>query len=495
MDEVVILDKGGILFVGAYLVALLGLGVWGRLARKEKSLNDFYLGGRSFGPFVLFMTLFATQYSGNTLIGYAGRAYREGFQFIAAPMFMMMVIGGFLFYGPKLYRLSASKGYVTTSDFIQDRYGYRPLSLLTSALGMVALCNYILTNLLAMGLLVETASGGRFVLWEGIIALSFVMVLYETLGGMRGVAWTDVVQGVLLLVGCAVIFLVLNFRYDAYNVLSTDLKANYPSFWEPPTWRSNLNWLSTLILLGFSISVYPHAVQRIYAARSESALRRSLQVMAAMPIVTTFFILFVGWMGAGLLPGLGSEGGATDRISLYMINLLAGEIPQFKFFMVIFLGAVIAAIMSTVDSALLTLSSSITEDWYRLFRPESSQARLTFLGKILSWLLMGAMALLAIQSESTIFRLIEIKLELLLQTVPAIYFGVHCKSLSGRSLFSGMVVGTAVTVVFLVAQKLGAPLPAKPLGIYAGVWGLGLNLAIVAVVENISRKSSILSKS
>ncbi len=492
--EQAILDKGGILFVGGYLVILLGLGVWGRLARKEKSLSDFYLGGRSFGPFVLFMTLFATQYSGNTLIGYAGRAYRDGFQFLAAPMFMMLVICGYLLYAPKLYRLSVRKGYITTADFLQDRFGYRPLSLLVSALGMVALCNYILTNLLAMGLLVETASGGRFLVWQGILALSVIMVLYETLGGMRGVAWTDVVQGILLLVGCLVIFALLNYRYNSYEVLSIDLKANYPSFWEPPDWEGKIGWLSTIVLLGFAISVYPHGVQRIYAARSENSLRRSLQVMAFMPILTTFFIVFVGWMGAGLLPGLESEKGATDRISLYMINLLVVEIPQFKFFMVVFLGAVIAAIMSTVDSALLSISSSLTEDWYRLFKPDSSQARLAFIGKILSWLLMGAMALLAIQSESTIFRLIEIKLELLLQTVPAIYLGVHTKRLKGRSLFAGMAVGTAVTVAFLVAQKLGAPLPAKPLGIYAGIWGLGLNLAIVALVEWRERMPSKLAQ-
>ncbi len=484
--DAAILDRGGILFVGSYLFILIGFGVWGRFARKEKSMDDFYLGGRNFGPFVLLMTLFATQYSGNTLIGYAGRAYRDGFQFIMAPMFMMMVIGGYLFYAPKLYRLSAKKRYVTTSDFLQDRFNYRPLSLWASGLGMVALCNYILTNLLAIGLLVETASGGRFVMWQGILALSIIMVLYETLGGMRSVAWTDVVQGILLLSGCVIIFIFLNLHFDSYKILSVDVKANYPTFWDSPNWREKLGWLSTLIMIGLGISVYPHAVQRVYAARSEATLRSTLQVMAFMPIVTTFFIIYVGWMGSGLLPGLESDRAATDRISLHMIQLLAVEIPQFKIFMVVFLAAIIAAIMSTVDSALLSLSSSMTKDWYQLIKPKTSQAQLAMVGKILSWILMGAMALLAIQSESTIFRLLEIKLELLLQVVPAIYLGVHTKKLSGRAVFAGMVVGTVVTVVFLVAQKLGAPIPAKPLGIYAGVWGFGLNLTVLAAVAKFS---------
>ncbi|MEX1000163.1 MAG: hypothetical protein WD000_09465 [Thermodesulfobacteriota bacterium] len=72
MDSRPLLSTGGIIFMGIYLSSLILIGLLGRLKRKENSLSDFYLAGRGMGFFVLFLTLYATQYSGNTIVGYAG---------------------------------------------------------------------------------------------------------------------------------------------------------------------------------------------------------------------------------------------------------------------------------------------------------------------------------------------------------------------------------------------------------------------------------------
>ena len=106
INNIALLDTTGIVFVGVYLLSLLIIGVAGRLARKEDSLADFYLSGRGMGLFVLFLTLYATQYSGNTLIGMAGKSYRQGYVFIVSVTFMMSVIGAYMIYAPKLHRLS-----------------------------------------------------------------------------------------------------------------------------------------------------------------------------------------------------------------------------------------------------------------------------------------------------------------------------------------------------------------------------------------------------
>ncbi len=479
--EQAILDKGGLIFVACYLALLLLLGVAGRMMRKEKSLEDFYLGGRGFGMFVLLMTLYATQYSGNTLLGFAGRAYREGFTFLYAPLAMMAIIGGYLIYAPRLYRLSRRDGYITTSDFLQARFGCRKIAVLASLIGIVAACNHILTNLKAMGFLVEEASGGMFPLWQGILGLSLIMVIYETLGGMRSVAWTDVLQGLLLLGGCAIIFVVIIFKFDGMELMSRDLREIRPDFWAPPDWKAKFAWLSSIILLGLGISVYPYAVQRIYSARSENALRRSLQIMVFMPIFTTFFMVVVGWVGAAMVPELDRAG--SDRITVSVINLLAAEFPPLKFLLVLLIGAVIAAIMSTIDSALLSISSFFTQDLYRPLRPKATQAELTYVGKLFSWVLMAVMAGLAIVSQNTIWRLLEIKLEILIQIAPAIYLGLHVKKLKAGPVLAGMVAGTGFTLVVMIANKLGLPMPASPLGVHAGVWGLLINLAVICLAS------------
>ncbi len=85
-----LLSSGGTIFLLFYLFSLIGIGLIGRFARKDNSMADFYLAGRGMGFFVLFLTLYATQYSGNTLIGFAGKAYRNGFTSLVCCIFCSM---------------------------------------------------------------------------------------------------------------------------------------------------------------------------------------------------------------------------------------------------------------------------------------------------------------------------------------------------------------------------------------------------------------------
>ena len=88
MESAPLLNTGGIIFMGFYLFSLIGVGLAGRYASKENSMSDFYLADRGMGVFVLFLTLYATQYSGNTMIGFSGRAYRQGFTTLVTVTFM-----------------------------------------------------------------------------------------------------------------------------------------------------------------------------------------------------------------------------------------------------------------------------------------------------------------------------------------------------------------------------------------------------------------------
>jgi Na+/proline symporter len=155
--------------------------------------------------------------------------------------------------------------------------------------------------------------------------------------------------------------------------------------------------------------------------------------------------------------------------------------------MVLFLSATIAAIMSTVDSALLSMSSIITKDFYKRFNPAKSQAELTRLGKIISWIIMAFAVYLAIVLPQTIWRLLEIKLELLIQVSPAIFLGLYFKKIKSNSILWGMTIGTLFAVSVMVANKLGVDIPSKPWGIHAGVWGLIINLTIIFILEKIKR--------
>ena len=349
----------------------------------------------------------------------------------------------------------------------------------------MALANYILTNLKAIGYIVVSVTGGVIPFAYGVIALSLVMVIYETMGGMRSVAWTDSLQGIILMFGVITIFITIQIEYGGFEFIYNTIQTNDPQKFIPPTFTQKLSWLSTICLGFFGISIYPHAVQRIYSANNEKTLKRSIQIMAFMPIITTLFMVVVGLTALALFPGLDRQG--SEGATLLVLKDLSQRGAIGTGMMVLFLSATIAAIMSTVDSALLSMSSIITKDFYKRFNPAKSQAELTRLGKIISWIIMAFAVYLAIVLPQTIWRLLEIKLELLIQVSPAIFLGLYFKKIKSNSILWGMTIGTLFAVSVMVANKLGVDIPAKPWGIHAGVWGLIINLTIIFILEKIKR--------
>jgi SSS family solute:Na+ symporter len=299
-----LIGQTAIWVMAAYLVVLIVLGLMGRFARKEASMGDFFLGGRSLGFVVLLLTLYATQYSGNTMIGFTAGAYRSGFKFLVSVVFMMSVIGAYVLFAPQLYRQGRRNGYITLSDYIQDRFRNRTLSVLISVSGIVGLGNYLITNLKAIGEMSSVMSGGLISQGMGIVLLAIVILVYETLGGLRSVAWTDVLQGLLLFIGCLVIFATIFNNLGGLEGAADRLRAVRPDFWHPPDISDCLSWSSTTLIVSFGIAMYPHAIQRIYAARSGRTLKRSLQIMVFMPLATTLLMVTFGILGNIPFPSL-----------------------------------------------------------------------------------------------------------------------------------------------------------------------------------------------
>jgi len=489
MDSAPLLNNDGIIFLFLYLFSLIGVGLLGYYSKKEDSLGDFYLAGRGMGGFVLFLTLYATQYSGNTMIGFSGRAYRQGFTALVTVTFMCAIIGLYFIYAPKLHDLSRKHSFITLGDFIYHRFKSIHITIIITIISINALGNYILTNLKAIGFIIEGATAGQVSFVNAIIMLSLIMVIYETLGGMRSVAWTDMLQGILLLFGVIVIFYIIYKQYGGLNAISSQLQINRPDFWTPPDWSAKRLWLSTILVVSIGVSVYPHAIQRIYSAKDSSTLRKSLQLMVFMPFVTTLFMVIVGIVGASQIEGLDRNN--SEQISILLLVDLAEQIPNISWLIVMFLAAAIAAIMSTVDSALLAISSTVTQDLFRKIKPDSSQKKLLLFGKFISWIIMLIAVIMAINLPQTIWQLFQIKLELLCQIAPAIFLGVHIKSISSKSILIGIYIGTLIALSIMIGNWIGFPIPIKPFGIHAGLWGLIFNCLAIFTIDRHKLKSSI----
>lgn len=465
----------GVVGLVTYLVLLIGIAFAARRARQDESPADHFLAGRGLGVFVLFLTLYATAYSGNSLLGYPGQAYRQGFSWVMATGFMLSIIVVFHALAPKLRPIAVRESFVTPGDWVRFRFsgesGSRALLLGVSLLMAIALANFLFAQLKAMGELAEQFTGGVIPYEWGVVLLAGMILFYETVGGMRAVAWTDALQGVLMLVGLGALLRWLLADSGGLELLTNQILEVRPGAADLPDAREQINWLSTIVLMGLASVVYPQAIQRIYAARSGRVLRRSLALMSFMPLATTLVVTLIGLAAIARFQGLGDV--EADRVMPLLLGEWAREGLGFSIAaMIVFMGA-LAAIMSTADSVLLSLGSVAAED---LFGRSHREAGTTRFGKRIAAVLMVGMAFLAIGARDvTLWGVIELKMELLIQCVPAFLIAIHWSRFRARPACLGLAFGVGIVILGLVLDSK------RIFGVHIGVIGLAGNVAIACI--------------
>ncbi len=470
------LSSGAGLAVGVYLAAILAVGYAARRRREGESLAEFYLAGRQLGGPVLLLTLYATQYSGNTLIGYPGEAYRLGFSWVMSIGFMMAIIVVYLLFAPRLHHLARRHHFVTPGDWFAHRFGSPALTLVANLLLVAAIANYLLAQLMAMGLITAGLSGGTVPYWVGVVLLTLVVLVYETIGGMRAVAWTDTVQGLMLMVGLTGLLVAAAPTPDHLTGVTEWIAATSPEKTAVPGWDVCRNWISTLVLIGFSGAVYPHAIQRIYAARDTASLRRSFSVMVFLPILTTGSVFLVGLLGIEQLADAGSI--EADQVMPLLLAEWSGRSPVLYALSLLVIVAVVSAIMSTADSVLLSLSSILAKDVLgTTVLRGADEARLTQAGKTLSWVLVAVLVGIALVPRITLWGLTELKMEILAQVAPLFVLGVTWDRLTTRAALTGMLIGTTVYAGLLMGGY------SELWNVHAGVIALLVNLLACVVVS------------
>ncbi len=481
MSELLPFGAGAWTFIAIYIGSLLLFGWYGYRSRAGNTLDDFYLAGSGFGALVLLLTLYATQFSGNTFFGFTGMTYRIGFSWIVSVYFMLSIIAFYLVYALRLRALSGQYRFITPVDYLAYRFQSKTLNLLAALVMILALGNFLLAQLMAMGRAMQGMADGNpdAAYSYGVVALALIMVIYGTLGGLRAVAWTDAVQGTVLFIGFLLLVSALFMKFGPLSATTTAI-LNSPDAHKVllPDTAGMREWLSYILIVGMGGALYPQAIQRIYAARSARVLRQSLAVMAFLPFISTLVAIIAGIYAIAWLPGL--EGVQTDEVLARILRLLQEDSVFGYWLVVVLFAAIISAIMSTADSALLTISSMLTKDIYAgFFRKNASQAELTRVGKLCSWTIIAVLIWLAIalQDKASLISLIDRKFDLLVQLAPAFMLGIRWGNLRAGPVVLGLVAGLTVSIA-LAFGPFDFVTNGKILGFHPGLYGLLINLGI-----------------
>ena len=340
-----------------YFVVLLGIGLWAR-RRARATSEDYFLASRSLSPIVLFLTMAATNFSAFTVFGFSGAGWEAGYSYYPVMAFgtgFMAVT--FLLIGRPAWRLGKEHGLLTPPEMVHRITGSCGLRLAFFLVMAVFTVPYLAMQPMAAGYALNSLLGIPY--FAGAAIITAVMLLYTFLGGFRGVTWTDVFQGGMMITLLLVALAAIADRFGGLGAANHAVAERFPELFSRPGLGGIYTpgvWLGYMLLWFLADPMLPQLFQRFYAARSP----RSLTTAATLyPLLTGFLFLLpvtIGVLGRLSYPTLGA-GVKADQI---LPMLLAQHAPPVVEALV--LTAALAALMSTLDSQLLTLSSMFARD-------------------------------------------------------------------------------------------------------------------------------------
>ncbi|MFD1642888.1 sodium:solute symporter family protein [Halohasta litorea] len=361
--------------VVGYLVLALGIGLVAYRV-TENVAEDYYLANRSIGTLVLLFTTFATLLSAFTFFGGPNLAYARGPEWILVMGVMDGVLFAILWYliGYKQWLIGQQEGYVTLSEMLGDRFGSTRLRGLVAGISLFWLFPYVMLQQMGAGEALTGLTGGAIPYWAGAALITAFMILYVVIAGMRGVAWTDTIQGLFML---SVVWIALGWVLSAVGGPSgatAALESSNPEFLALGSdFYTPAYIISTAVVIAFGVTMFPQINQRFFVAGSDRVLKRSFVLWPALVLLLFVPTFLLGTWAAGL--GIEVPEGAN------VLPVLLSEYTPAWFAALVIAGA-LAAMMSSSDSMLLSGSSYFIRDLYRPFvDPTLSESREAWLAR------------------------------------------------------------------------------------------------------------------
>lgn len=327
------------------------------MTRSSSFLEEYFLGSRGMGAFVLGLTLVATYASGSSFLGGPGVAYKMGLGWVLLAMIQVptaLLTLGVL--GKRFAILARRIGAVTLNDFLRARYESPWVVVLGAVAALVFFSAAMTAQFVAGGRLLQSVTGlpygGALALFAGTV------VLYTTVGGFRAVVLTDAVQGVVMLLGTLLLLGATVAAGGGIGHITATLRSIDPALltpFGPGGFVSRPYILSFWVLVGFGVVGLPFSAVRCMGYRDSRSLHRGILLSTGVLAALMLGMHLAGVFGRAVLPNLTEVDRIIPELSLHLLPpVLAG----------LFLAGPLAAIMSTVDSQLILASAAVVKDLY-----------------------------------------------------------------------------------------------------------------------------------
>ncbi|EED35653.1 sodium/proline symporter [Luminiphilus syltensis NOR5-1B] len=415
---------------------------------RTRTAADYYLGGRNLSPAVAALSAGASDTSGWVLLGLPGYAYLSGLE--AGWLALGLCLGvamNWLLTARKLRIFShALEDAVTLPTYLQRRFcdSGGGLRIVSSLFILLFFLFYVSSGLIGGGKLFVAVFGVDYHI--AVILGAVIIIVYTLFGGFLAVSWTDVFQGLLLTIALLVVPVMAIQVADGLDASIAAIEIENP--WLLEAWHDKngepLGAIAIISLLGWGLGYFgqPHILSRFKAIESAHAVKSAAAIGIIWAIVVYIAAIVVGMAGIAVFDTALAD---AEKVFILLVGTLFNP-----FVAGVLLAAILAAIMSTVDSQLLVCSSALAEDIYPLLRKRAIDATLRL--RIGRWAVGGvavASTLIAMDSDSKVLDVVSYAWAGLGAALgPTILLSLYWARMTGTGALAGVVTGGLTVIIW-----------------------------------------------
>jgi solute:Na+ symporter, SSS family len=438
----------------------------------KMSLEQWTVGGRGFGPVLMWLLMAGEIYTTFSFLGASGWAYSRGGPALYVLAYLALANVVAFFIQPPIWELGREHGLQTQPDFFLVQYRNKYLAAFVSMVGVAFIIPYLQLQLTGLGIIVEIASFGGVGRTHAMVLAVALLAGFVFVSGIRAVAWVSVLKDFLMLLAAVSIGIyVPRVYFGGIGPMFATLARVKPTHLVMPGATSNLGhtwYISTVLLTALGGFMWPHNFGSSFTARSADTLRRNTVVMPLYTL-SLAFILFTGFAAFLVVPGLTNG-------DLSMLTLVRNTFPAWMLGVVGGAGALTAMVPAAI--LILTASTLFAKNLYRpVFAPAMTDAQVAKLARRMVVALSLTSLYFAIYSSTTLVSLLLLGYAGVTQFFPGVVLGLFWKRVTTAGVFTGMIVGVACTAFLILSNR-------DPIGgLNAGFLSLCLNFAVAVLVS------------
>ncbi len=458
-----------IAFVAVYMAVTIAIGLLA--ARRVHGAKDYLVAGRSLPLYMNVATVFATWFGAETVLSVSATFAKDGLHGVPGDPFgasVCLVLAALLF-ARLFYRMNL----LTIGDFYKHRYG-KGVEVLTSVAIVLSYLGWTSAQLTALGLVIHVLSGGALDLNTAIFIGAGIVVVYTIFGGMWSVAFTDLFQTVIILIGLsAVAYLVGDLAGGPAKVIAqaaADGKLTmFPADMDAAGW-----WTMAGAFFAFAFGSIPQqdVFQRMTSAKDEKTAVRGTIIGGLIYFCFAFVPIFIAYAALMHAPELGKLFASDDAREIQRIlpDLVLGKMPLWA--QIMFFGALLSAILSTASGALLAPTATFTENILRPFVPHMSDRQMLLTLRIILVTFTACALLFALNSKSTMYEMVQNAYNV---TLCGAFVPLVAGAYWNRANTQGAMLSVIAGIGCWLAATAVAPdsvVPANLIGLFASVLGM-----------------------